>query len=140
MYEAPIPPTDGAAGDAGPGGDGPPQRRGRRGLLPGTKRGPYKRVPRDAQDRVVAVFKEGGDWRAAVAETANGISVRTVYGYITRAEDHQPRSRGGATKKVDAALVSRMVAWPPNNPCGSPSEGATRNWCHIGHLHSPPPS
>ena len=115
MYEAPSPPAGGAAGDPGPAGDGPPQRRGKRGLLPGTKRGPYKRVPRDAQDRVVAVYKEGGDWRAAA--TANGISIRTAYGYITRAEDHQPRPRGGATKKkVDTALVSRMVAYVEDNP------------------------
>ena len=62
MYEAPTPSAGGGtAGDPGPAGDGPPQRRGRRGLVPGTKRGPYKRVPRDAQDRVVAVSKEGGD-------------------------------------------------------------------------------
>ena len=61
------------------------------------------------------VFREGGDWRAA--ETANRISVRTAHGYITVAEDHQSLLRGGATKKrVDPALVSRMVAYVEENP------------------------
>ncbi|KAF0305585.1 hypothetical protein FJT64_022776 [Amphibalanus amphitrite] len=113
--ENPVP--DGAPDEAGPagGGDGPPQPRGRRGPPPGTRRGPYKRIPRDAQERVVAVFNEGGDWKAAA--TANGIPVRTAYGYITRPEEQLPRPRGGATKKkVTQGMVDKMVTYVEENP------------------------
>ncbi|XP_043210907.1 uncharacterized protein LOC122375515 [Amphibalanus amphitrite] len=113
--ENPVP--DGAPDEAGPagGGDGPPQPRGRRGPPPGTRRGPYKRIPRDAQERVVAVFNEGGDWKAAA--TANGIPVRTAYGYITRPEGQLPRPRGGATKKkVTQGMVDKMVTYVEENP------------------------
>ena len=100
-------------------GDGPPQpaagARRKRGLAPGTKRGPYKRVGADARERILEVYRSGGDWK--LAATANGVAVRTAYGYITRPDGFTPAPRGGATsKKVDGPMVDKMVKYVEENP------------------------
>ena len=109
----PTPPLSGASGD-GPSQPAPQPRR-RRGLVLGTKRGPYKRIAAETRKRILDVYKAGGDWR--LAATANGIAVRTAYGYITKPDDYQSAPRGGATsKKVDASIVNKMVEYVEENP------------------------
>ena len=55
-----------------------------------------------------------------LAATANGVAVKTAYGYIRRGEgdgDGVPRKRGGATiRKVDAAMIETLVGYVEENP------------------------
>ena len=90
----------------------------KRGVKAGTRRGKYRQVPSDARKRIIDCFKAGGDWK--LAATANGVAVKTAYGYIRRGEgdgDGAPRKRGGATvRKVDAAMIETLVGYVEENP------------------------
>lgn len=115
MTQSPTPPQRSAAGDGAPRPQPQQQRRGRRGLVPGTKRGPYKRTPPDARQRVLDVYKAGGDWK--LAAEANGINTRTAYGYITKPDGFVPARRGGATAtKVSTAMEDKMIEYVEENP------------------------
>ena len=84
----------------------------------GTRRGKYRQVPSDARKRIIDCFKAGGDWK--LAATANGVAVKTAYGYIRRGEgdgDRAPRKQGGVTvRKMDAAMIETLVGYVEENP------------------------
>ena len=80
----------------------------KRGVKRGSKRGPYRKNSDGAKERIVESYRRGENWK--VTATANGVSVKTAYGYITR-PDHVPaRPRGGEThRKVEPAHVDKLV-------------------------------
>ena len=88
----------------------------RRGVKAGSRRGTYNKVPPDARKRIMDCYRAGGDWK--MAATANGVAVKTAYGYIRRGDgDREPRKRGGATvRKVNAETVEKLVGYVEANP------------------------
>ena len=81
-------------------GDGVPrpehQQWSRRGLVRGTKRSQYKLVAPDARTRTVDAFSRQAEETESLSPlqtkalwlTANGVAVRTAYGYRTRPYDY----------------------------------------------------
>ena len=101
--------------------EGDATRRGiplKRGVKTGRRRGKYNRVPADARRRILDCYRAGGDWKGAA--TANGVAVKTAYGYIQRGDgdgDRVPRKRGGATvMKITEAMVQKLVDYVEASP------------------------
>ena len=110
--------------------EGDATRRGiplKRGVKTGTRRGKYNRVPADARRRILDCYRAGGDWKGAA--TANGVAVKTAYGYIRRGDgdgDRVPRKRGGATvMKITEAMIQKLVDYVEASPQISLKEKST---------------
>lgn len=103
------------------GGEGPRKR----GVKPGSKRGPYRKRCEGAKERIIESYRRGENWK--VTATANGVAVKTAYGYITRPDNEPTRPRGGEThRKVAPAHVEKLVEYVEENPQLSLKEMARR--------------
>ena len=104
----------------------------KRGVKAGTRRGKYHHVPADARKRIFDCYRAGGDWKAAA--TANGVAVKTAYGYIRRGDgDRVPRKRGGATvRKVSEEMIRKLVDYVEDSPQISLKEMANKLRCETG--------
>ena len=91
------------------------ERPRKRGVKPGSKRGPYRKRSDGARDRIIESYRRGENWK--VTATANGVAVQTAYGYITRQDEVPARPRGGEThRKVTPTHVDKLVEYVEENP------------------------
>ena len=114
-------------GEAPGGGDGDTGRLrvAQRGVRRGSKRGPYKKRNAGARQRIIESAQCGEDWKATAV--ANGVAVKTAYGYITRPDDDAVEQRGGATyRKVTSDHVDKLVGYVEENPQVSLKEMARK--------------
>ena len=101
------------------------ETRQKRGVKRGTKRGPYRKRNEDARLRIIESYRKGEDWKATAV--ANGVAVKTAYGYICKPEEDTARRRGGATyREVTSAHVRKLVGYVEENPQVSLKEMAQK--------------
>ena len=101
------------------------RRRNQIGVQRGSKRGSYKKRNEEARLRIIDSFRRGEDRKATAV--ANGVAVKTAYGYITKPDDSTTRQRGGATySKVRAAHVEKLIVHVEENPQVSLKEMARK--------------